>query len=75
MILKNYKEAMADSQAKKWYGAYKAKYNSQTMWNIFTIIILPYDQKVIERKWVFKFKNNLNYSIDKYKARWVAKSY
>lgn len=45
------------------------------MRNMFIITILPYDHKVIKGKWVFKFKENLDGPIEKYKAKYIAKGY
>lgn len=75
VTLKSYKKAMAGLQAKKWYIVCKTKYDSQVAWGTFTIIILLYDYKAIKEKWVFKLKENSDGSIEKYKAKWVAKKY
>lgn len=69
MISKSYKEIIAGLQAKKWYIACKAEYNSQIAQSIFIIRILPYNQKTINRKWVFKPNKNLDSFIQRYKAR------
>ena len=66
---------MADSQTKEWYTACKFEYDSQIAQSTFTITTLPYDHKVIKGKWVFKLKENPDGSIERYKARWVAKEY
>ncbi len=70
----SYKEAMAGPQAKEWYAACKSEYDSQVARGTFNITTLPYDHKAIEGKWVFKLKENLDGSIERYKARWVAKN-
>lgn len=72
---KNYKEAMAGPQAKEWYAACKSEYDSQIARSTFTITTLFYDHQAIERKWVFKLKENSDSSIEEYEARWVAKGY
>ena len=72
---KSYEESMAGSQSKEWYAAYKSEYDSQIARSTFTITTLPYNHKTIEGKWIFKLKENLDGSIERYKARWVAKRY
>ena len=72
---KSYKEAIAGLQAKEWYAAYRSEYDSQIAQSIFTITRLFYDYKAIEGKGVFKLKENSDRSIERYKARWVAKRY
>ena len=66
---------MAGPQAKEWHAACKSEYDSQVARGTFTITTLPYDHKAIEGKWVFKLKENPDGSIERYKARWVAKGY
>ena len=70
-----YKEAMAGPQAKEWYAACKSEYECQVARGTFAITPLPYDCKAIEGKWVFRLKENPDGSIERYKARWVAKGY
>ena len=41
---------MASPSIKEWYVVYKSKYKSQVVQNIFTITILLYNYKVIEKK-------------------------
>ena len=36
---------------------------------------LPHDKKVIGYKWVYKVKHNVDGSVSRYKARFVAKGY
>ena len=60
---------MAGPQAKEWHAACKSKYDSQVAQVTFTITTLLYDHKAIEGKRIFKFKENLDGSIERYKAR------
>lgn len=75
MTPKSYDKVIAGPQAKEWYIVSKSEYNSQVMQSMFTIIILFYDHKTIKKKWMFKLKENLNSSIERYKVRWVTKRY
>ena len=43
--------------------------------NTQTLVDLPKDRKVIKGRWVYKTKLNKDGSINKYKARWVAKGF
>jgi hypothetical protein len=42
--------------------------------DVFTLVARPHD-KVIKGRWVFKIKRNPDHSIDRYKARYVAKGF
>jgi hypothetical protein len=73
--LSTYEEAISGPQASQWKQAMQAEYSSQVERGTFQIVSLPYDQKAIGDKWVFKLKENPDGSIARYKARWVAKGY
>jgi hypothetical protein len=70
-----YEEAISGPQANQWKKAMQAEYDSQVERGTFQIASLPYDQKAIGGKWVFKLKENPDGTIARYKARWVAKGY
>jgi hypothetical protein len=70
-----YQQAMTGPQAKEWFQAMKAEYDSQIDRQTFQLTTLPYDQKAIDGKWVYKIKETEEGIIDRFKARWVAKGY
>lgn len=72
---KTYEEALAGPDAKEWQQAMKEKYDSQIERGIFEVTTLPYDYIVIPAKWVYKVKERADGSIERFKARWVAKGY
>jgi len=43
--------------------------------NTWTLVDLPPKRKALKGRWVYKTKLNKDGSIDKYKARWVAKGF
>ena len=49
--------------------------NSMRKNNVWELVKLPYNQKSIGSKWIFKRKLNATGQVDKYKARLVAKGF
>ena len=49
----------------------------ESMWKIqvWDLVNLPSNQKVVGNKWVLKIKRKVDGSIEKYKVRFVAKGY
>lgn len=50
-------------------------YASQIKNKTWTLIKRPNDQKIIDNKWVYKTKYNVDGSVEKYKARLVARGF
>jgi len=68
-------EALTRPDAEKWRQAALeelAAYQSNGTW---TLVPRPAGSKVIGSKWVFKVKRNADGSVDRYKARLMAKGY
>ena len=42
---------------------------------VFDLVQRPSDARVLEERWVFKVKRNPDHSVDRYKARYVAKGF
>ncbi len=73
--LVTYEEAISCSQIVQWKQIMQAEYDNQMKRKTFQIVNLSYDQKAIDDKWVYKFKENLDESIARYKVRWMIKNY
>ena len=72
---KTYEEALSGLYAKKWQQAMKKEYDSQIERGTFVVTTLPYDYKIILGKWVYRVKERADGSIERFKARWVAKGF
>ena len=68
-------EALRTTEAEKWKEAAQAEYDALTRNETWTLESLPKGRKSVGGKWVFKVKRNADGSIDKYKARYVAKGF
>lgn len=66
------KQALAHLE---WFNAMKSKYKSLLIKGTWTLTELPPYRKAIGCKWVFKLKENPYGSINKYKARLLAKGF
>ena len=49
--------------------------NSLIKNNIWTLISLSLNRKVLKEKWIYKLKRNLNNEIIRHKARWVIRDF
>lgn len=59
----------------EWKKAIDSEYNSLLKSNTWTVCELPKGRTAISNKWVFKLKRKADGSIDKYKARLVARGF
>lgn len=66
------KEAMTRSE---WVDAMDKEMMSLRENNVWDLIELPKDRKIVGSKWVFKTKRSANGMIERYKARLVAQGY
>lgn len=70
-----YEEATACREADLWLNAMKDEIASLNKNNTYVLVKLPEDKRTISCRWVFKIKRNLDGSIERYKARLVARGY
>ena len=70
-----FKQAMNGPQSDYWREAATLEYNTLVENGTWEIVDLPKDQKAIGSGWVFKVKHHSDGSIERYKARIVAKGY
>jgi len=66
---------MHGDQADGWREAATLEYNTLGETGTFEIVDLPMDQKAIGSGWVFQVKHNADGSIERFKARILAKGY
>ena len=69
------KEALERPDAQKWQDAINIELNSLKKNKTWKLTPLPSNRTPISSKWVFKIKTNADGTIDKYKARLVARGF
>ena len=68
-------EALNSPQNKLWQKAMKTEYDSLINNGVFRLVELPEGHNVVDNKWVFKIKRNSDGSVQRYKARLVARGF
>ena len=71
----NYEEAMMSPDSAKWLEAMKSEIGSIYKNKVWTLVDWPDDWQVIEYKWIFKRKTDVDGSVTIYKALLVAKGF
>src|SRR4051812_10158585 len=71
----SYKEAMEGPESEKWLEAMKYEIDSMYTNNVWTLVDIPEDRKVVENKWIFKKKTDADGNVSVYKAQLVAKGF
>lgn len=72
---RSFDEAMKSGEKVEWERATNSEYDSLMKNQTWILVDKPEKQKVIDNKWVFKVKRNPNGSIERYKARLVARGF
>ena len=70
-----YKEVLISPDKDKWMEAMEVEMSSLKSNNVYDLVQLPEDRKVVGSKWVYKRKTKADGSIDRYKARLVAQGF
>lgn len=70
-----YLEALNSEYPDEWQLASIDEIQSMIVNNVFTLVDRPKDKKVIRGRWVYRIKENPDGTINKFKARYVAKGY
>jgi len=73
--LNSYTEAIQSENSHEWQLAMDDELKSLYENNTWELVVKPDDKIVIDNRWVYKVKKNLDRTIDKFKARFVAKGY
>lgn len=68
-------EAMQRDDKERWKAAIKKELNSHLKYETWKVVPRPEKKKVIDSKWVFKVKTNMDGQPERYKARLVAKGF
>ena len=68
-------EALTRPDSQQWQEAIKAEFNSLEKNKTWLLTPLPPNRKSISSKWIFKIKTKADGSLDKYKARLVARGF
>jgi hypothetical protein len=58
-----------------WYHAMEEEFDALIANNTWDLIPCPVGSNVITDKWIFKYKFNSESSLERYKARWVLRSF
>lgn len=72
---KSFTEAMHQPDAAKWKDACQLEYDNLRRMSVFTLVPRPKHANIVSTKWVFKRKLRADHSVDKYRARWVARGF
>ena len=70
-----YKDAMSNSDCDKWLEAMNVEMQSMYDNQVWELVDLPLNSKLVGSKWVFKKKTDMHGNLDTYKARLVAKGF
>ncbi|KAL0402275.1 UNVERIFIED_CONTAM: Retrovirus-related Pol polyprotein from transposon RE2 [Sesamum latifolium] len=70
-----YEEVVASPNANEWITTMEEEMSSMAKNNVWELVDLPVGRKTIRNKWVLKVKRKTNGSINKFKARSMAKGY
>ncbi|GJT09912.1 putative reverse transcriptase domain-containing protein [Tanacetum coccineum] len=71
----NYKAALSDSESDKWLDVMNAEKQSMKDNQVWCLVDLPSNGRIVGSKWFFKKKTNMDRNVHTFKARLVAKSY
>src|SRR3954466_1901391 len=70
-----YEEAAMSPDSNKWLEAMKFEMESMYENQVWNLVDLPHDRKVVENKWIFKRKTDADGNVTVYKARLVVKGF
>ncbi|GKA86999.1 retrotransposon protein, putative, ty1-copia subclass [Tanacetum coccineum] len=71
----NYKSALLDPKSDKWLNAMNVEMQSMRDNEVWELVDLPPNGKIVGQKWLFKKKTDMDGAIHTYKARLVAKGF
>ncbi|GJU90803.1 retrotransposon protein, putative, ty1-copia subclass [Tanacetum coccineum] len=71
----NYKAELLDPESDKWLNAMNVEMQSMKENEVWELVDLPPNGKIIGHKWLFKKKTNMDGAVHTYKAHLVAKGF
>lgn len=71
----SYKEALKDENSDKWKIAMQEEYESLVKNNTWSLVERPFNEKIVDNKWVYKVKEDKNNLPVRYKARLCARGF
>ncbi|GJX96661.1 retrotransposon protein, putative, ty1-copia subclass [Tanacetum coccineum] len=71
----NHRTALSDPESEKWLEAINAKMQSMKDNQVWNLVDLPPNYKIVGSKWLFKKKTDMDCNIHTYKACLVAKGF
>ena len=68
-------QALNGPDSAKWKDAMQKEYDSLLKNGVFSLVPSPKDRNIVDNKWVFKIKRNADGSVERFKARLVARGF
>ncbi len=68
-------EALNGSNKEEWLKAMESEINSLKQQNVWSVVKNPGNKHVIGSKWVLRIKRNVDGTVNKFKARLVARGF
>lgn len=72
---RTYKQAIECEDSSKWIEAMKDEYESLIKNDTWKLVNRPKNRNVIDNRWVYRIKRNTDDSVERYKARLVARGF
>lgn len=69
------RETLTSPKSEKWQSAMKDELNIMYKRQVWTLVLLPKNKKILGNKWVYTVKKDENNKIVRYKARLVAQGF
>jgi len=73
--LECFEEALESEEKQKWLDAMQDEMKSFHDNHTYDLVKLPKGKRALENKWIFKMKQDANFTFLKYKARLVVKGF
>ena len=71
----NYDQAIKSDENNEWLKAMQDEYDSLIKNQTWILVDAPKDQKIVDNRWVYRVKRNPDSTVNRYKARLVARGF
>ena len=71
----NYNDAVSSSDSQNWVAAMKTEIEALNKLNTWTLVPRPLNRRIIKCRWVFAVKRTITGTVERYRARLVAKGF